>query len=362
MSTSSRLSLPYIAPQQAQKQITYNAAITLLDQLVQPVLLSRTVATPPASPAEGDGYAVAPGATGAWAGKDNLLARWQGGAWTFTVPATGWMAYVRDTTDIAIFGGTTWAKLAIDGTALASFGINATADLTNRLAVAADGSLFTHAGSSHRLKLNKANLSDTASLLLQTGYSGRCEIGLTGDDAFHLKVSDNGSSWTEALTVAPATGLVSLPVGQLAFPATANPSANANTLDDYREGTWTPTMLFSGASVGVTYGAATGGRYTRIGRTVFAHAILTLTSKGTSVGAAQIGGLPFTSVADSIPSSAAVGNATAFSSVSGAVLGAVGSGSSRISLHQSASGAATPLTSTNLGNSSAIYVSVTYDS
>ena len=34
MSTSTRLSLPYIAPQQAQKQITYNAAITLLDQLV----------------------------------------------------------------------------------------------------------------------------------------------------------------------------------------------------------------------------------------------------------------------------------------------------------------------------------------
>ena len=100
--------------------------------------------------------------------------------------------------------------------------------------------------------------------------------------------------------------------------------------------------------------------------TVAAHftpdAVHWYTRRPPSVGAAQIGGLPFTSVSDSIPSSAAVGYATAFSSVSGAVLGAVGSGSSRISLYQSASGAATPLTSTNLGNSSAIYVSVTYDS
>ena len=64
MSTTARLSLPYIAPQQAQKQVTYNAAMALLDQLVQPTVKSRTTAAPPGSPAEGDTYIVAPAATG----------------------------------------------------------------------------------------------------------------------------------------------------------------------------------------------------------------------------------------------------------------------------------------------------------
>ena len=58
MSTTARLSLPYIAPQQAQKQVTYNAAMARLDQLVQPAVKSRSIAAPPAGPTEGDAYIV----------------------------------------------------------------------------------------------------------------------------------------------------------------------------------------------------------------------------------------------------------------------------------------------------------------
>src|SRR3569623_1696890 len=115
------------------------------------------------------------------------------------------------------------------------------------------------------MALDKASAADTASLSWQDNASGRAELGLTGDDALHLKVSPDGSSWIEALTVAQGSGLVSLPAGQLAFPATQNPSANANTLDDYEEGSWTPTVSFTGASTGVTYGGTTLGRYTKIG-------------------------------------------------------------------------------------------------
>ena len=53
MDATPRLNLPYIAPQQAQKQVTYNEAMKALDRLVQPVVLSRSIATPPGSPAEG---------------------------------------------------------------------------------------------------------------------------------------------------------------------------------------------------------------------------------------------------------------------------------------------------------------------
>lgn len=84
--------------------------------------------------------------------------------------------------------------------------------------------------------------------------------------------------------------------GQIVFPATQNASANANTLDDYEEGTFTPTFTASGVS-GVTY-SLQSGFYTKIGRIVHIEMRLTLSSKG-SGGSGFIGlaGLPFT-VAD----------------------------------------------------------------
>jgi hypothetical protein len=70
-------------------------------------------------------------------------------------------------------------------------------------------------------------------------------------------------------------------------------TAQANALDDYEEGTWTMGVAFGGASAGVTYGLNTG-TYTKIGRQVTVNGYLTLTSKGSSTGAAAITGLPFT--------------------------------------------------------------------
>jgi hypothetical protein len=80
------------------------------------------------------------------------------------------------------------------------------------------------------------------------------------------------------------------------FPATQSASTDANTLDDYEEGTWTPTITFgatSGSGTGVTYGSQTG-RYTKIGRTVVCAGEVVLTSKGSSTGAARVTGFPFT--------------------------------------------------------------------
>ena len=48
MDHTARLSLPFIMPSQAQKHITHNEAIQVLDALVQPVVESRVLATPPA--------------------------------------------------------------------------------------------------------------------------------------------------------------------------------------------------------------------------------------------------------------------------------------------------------------------------
>lgn len=98
----------------------------------------------------------------------------------------------------------------------------------SRLVVAAEASLFDNVGNGHQHKINKASAGDTASMLYQTNYSGRAEIGLTGDDKFHFKVSANGSSWTEAFVIDPATGYVGIgttaPEGPLhVFRTSVNP-------------------------------------------------------------------------------------------------------------------------------------------
>lgn len=81
--------------------------------------------------------------------------------------------------------------------------------------------------------------------------------------------------------------------GQVKFPAAQVPSADANILDDYEEGTWTP-IDSSGAALAF---AAASGQYTKIGRAV--HVIGTVSYPATASGAAAlIGGLPFTAGAN----------------------------------------------------------------
>lgn len=94
-------------------------------------------------------------------------------------------------------------------------GVNATADATNRLSIASPASLFSHEGAGHQLKINKDAAADTASVLFQTGFSGRAEFGLAGDDDFHVKVSADGSAWTEALVINRASGAMRAKAGQV---------------------------------------------------------------------------------------------------------------------------------------------------
>jgi len=206
MDHTARLSLPFIVSQQAQKHVTHNEALQALDALVQPVVESRVVTAPPASPLPGEAYIVPAGATGAWAGHAGEIVAYQSGAWLFYDPAPGWQVYDKAAKALLAFD-TTWVPLASSGpTGVPTLGINTTADATNRLAVAAPASLFTHDGNGHQLKLNKAAAADTVSLLFQANWSGRAEMGLMGDNAWRLKVSPNGSAWVNALTVDATTG------------------------------------------------------------------------------------------------------------------------------------------------------------
>lgn len=202
MDDTARLALPFIMSGQALKHITHNDALNRLDALVQPVVESTEVAAPPVSPLPGEAWIVPSGATGAWAGHAAEIAAWQAGAWIFYDPAEGWQVFDRASGTLLVFAGTDWVAVAATGAGLPQLGVNTSADFTNRLAVAAAATLFTHDGSGHQLKLNKATGSDTASLLFQANWSGRAEMGLMGDNDWRIKVSPDGSAWTDAITIA----------------------------------------------------------------------------------------------------------------------------------------------------------------
>lgn len=207
------LSLPLIQPAQAQKHVTHNEAVMALDVVVQLAVADRTRSTPPATPAEGDRHIVATGATGTWAGQAGRIALWQDGAWQFVAPLPGFRAWVAAEEAVASWNGTVWATLADGPLTVQRLGVATSPDAVNRLAVASEATLLSHAGAGHQLKLNKAAASDTASLLFQTGWSGRAEMGTVGADGFQIRVSADGSSFATALEADPATGTLRLPQG-----------------------------------------------------------------------------------------------------------------------------------------------------
>jgi hypothetical protein len=210
------LGLPYIMAAQSQKHVTHNEAIRALDAVVQLGVLDRNLGAPPSSPAEGARYIVAGSPSGAWSGQAGKVAAYQDGAWMLYAPSEGWIAWVADEDIAVVWTGSTWDSLATGGGGggagdFDTVGINATADTTNRLAVSSDATLLNHDGDGHQLKINKAEAGDTASLLYQTGFSGRAELGLAGDDDFHFKVSADGATWKEAIVIDRASGEVSFP-------------------------------------------------------------------------------------------------------------------------------------------------------
>ncbi len=219
------LQLPLILPAQAQKHVTHNEALRLLDLMVQLSVLTRNLTVPPATPSVGDRHIVPTGATAAWAGQAGKIALYAVTGWEFVTPLTGWTAQVMGEGQAAVFDGLIW-KAPSDGTvAVARLGVSTAADATNRLAVSSPATLLNHAGAGHQVKVNKATSGDTASLLFQTGFSGRAEMGTAGSDEFAIKVSANGSAFFTALQAAGATGEVTLPApmhlgGQASDPVT----------------------------------------------------------------------------------------------------------------------------------------------
>ncbi|MCZ8178554.1 MAG: DUF2793 domain-containing protein [Rhizobium sp.] len=201
--TSPNLTLPFILPAQAQKHVTHNEALQRLDALVQ-LVVAGSATSPPADPAEGEIHWVVTPESGLWTGRAGRLAIFQDGVWVFIAPKAGWSAVFLPEASLKLFDGTEWVEPPLPETArFERLGIAADADSDNRLSISSPASLLNHAGDSHRLTINKAGTAETASMIFQSNWQGRAEMGLAGEDRFSLKVNGDSTGWRQAISVTP---------------------------------------------------------------------------------------------------------------------------------------------------------------
>ena len=123
-------------------------------------------------------------------------------------------------------------------------------------------------------------------------------IGFVEGGVEAMRINSSGNLQTLG-TISVGNATPSTSGAGITFPATQSASSDANTLDDYEEGTFTPT-LSSGFSSAPTSYSFQSGSYTKIGR--FVYVTLDLDPNGATANATQvrIGGLPFVAATPSI--------------------------------------------------------------
>ena len=185
-----------------------------LSCFVQCAVASRTTELP-ASPEDGITLYIVPADD---VTNGNKLALPRGEDWEYIAPLPGFIAFVVDEGRHVVFDGSAWIPfIPTEFHNLAKLGVGTYADNTNVFAAKLNDALWAAKGTGEggtgdlRYKLNKESSGNTVSLLFQSNWSGRAEIGLAGDDDFRFKVSPDGSSWYEAITIDRNSGRVRLP-------------------------------------------------------------------------------------------------------------------------------------------------------
>lgn len=210
MSDTPRLALPLVAAAQAQKHVTVNEALSLVDTLMQPVAASASETVPPATPAEGALYAVPAGATGAWAGRDGSLALWLAGAWSYRTPWRGMTLFLADRGELALYD-----------TALGWVAARAVSPHGAAMAEAVIEGEVTLAGDS----VDSAVLIPACSVVI--GVSTRTTQAVTGSSSYHCGISGEPAKFGGSLGVAPGASNVGV-IGPTAFYADTPVRITAN--------------------------------------------------------------------------------------------------------------------------------------
>lgn len=117
-----RHNLPYIVAGQAQKEVSHNEALVLIDALAGASAVSVGADLPPSSPMPGQCWIVGSAPTAEWAGHDDALACWTEGGWRFLTPRTGLRVWIEDqqlwaerTHDAWVVGEVVGQRLVVNG-------------------------------------------------------------------------------------------------------------------------------------------------------------------------------------------------------------------------------------------------------
>jgi hypothetical protein len=186
MTSTPRLALPVIEAAQAQKHVTHNEALVLLDALVQLTVESRALTAPPGSPAEGACYIPAAGASGAWSGLDGQIALYSGGAWQAIVPVPGLKAWVRAERTTVTYEDGVWR----DGVALTLSG--------GRVTLRAKEEEVTLSGAF----VETADASFIPDRAVVLGVAARTTEAITGATSYAVGTAANTTQFGDLLNVA----------------------------------------------------------------------------------------------------------------------------------------------------------------
>ena len=238
---TTQLLLPYILVSQNDKHVSFNAAMDVLDVVSQLTVASRTLSSPPTVTTLGESWIVGPASTGDWAGHVGEIATKLATGWQFLVARPGWRVWVKTESLELVFAGGSWSAAVGQGQ-ISKLGIKTPADATNVLAVSGPAILFTADTNNHLLKINKASVSASGTLAFQTNFSTRAEIGLAGNDKLTLKVSADGSGFTDALVIDQTSGAVGI--------GTGSPTCALHVNGGLRVGQFSKTSLPSASVTG----------------------------------------------------------------------------------------------------------------
>jgi hypothetical protein len=185
MTDTPKLGLPCIEGSQAQKHVTHNEALGLLDALVQLAVLDRDLTAPPGSPANGDSYIPAAGATGAWSGWDGQIAVYNGG-WTRIVPLPGFKAWVKAERLTVIYEDGVWR----DGIALTAHG--------GRITLRAKEEELTLTGA----YVETADAAFIPNRAIVFGVASRTTMSITGATSYGVGISGETGKFGDFLGIA----------------------------------------------------------------------------------------------------------------------------------------------------------------
>lgn len=178
MPKTAQLMLPLVMPAQAQKHVTVNQALAILDAVTQLQVQSALTTVPPRSPVEGAAYLVPQSASEEWKGKAPAVAVYSNSGWVFLTPRAGWRAWDQEQAAWWIFDGSGWVANAL---AISPKGARLSARIVE----------FDHTFSSGSTNTTTGQIPAGAQVI---GVSGRVIVPITGTGISGWRVGVTGSS------------------------------------------------------------------------------------------------------------------------------------------------------------------------